>query len=110
MRRQALLGAWLAALLCTQAAPLALAQNPAAPASPAQTATPAQAAAPAPAAPAKPLQSFDSVLNPNAAEQARRQQVQPGNNSPVWREVRSEKSHYTTDRGPEAGVLIQSGG
>ena len=115
MSRQALLGAWLAALLCTHAASLALAQNQVAPA---QTATPAQAAAPtaaptaapAPAAPAKPLQTFESVLNPNAAEQAKRQQAQPGNNSPVWREVRSEKSHYTTDRGPEAGVLIQSGG
>jgi formate dehydrogenase subunit gamma len=55
-------------------------------------------------------QTFDSVLNPNAAEQAKRQQQQPGNNAPVWREVRSEKEHYTTDRGVEAGVLIQSGG
>ena len=55
-------------------------------------------------------QTFDSVLNPGAAEQAKRQQQQPGNNAPMWREVRSEKEHYTTDRGPEAGVLIQSGG
>ncbi len=55
-------------------------------------------------------QTFDSVLNPNAAEQAKRQQQQPGNNAPVWREVRSEKEHYTTARGVEAGVLIQSGG
>ena len=57
-----------------------------------------------------PAQTFDSVLNPNAAEQVKRQQAQPGNNAPVWREVRSEKSHYTTAQGPEAGVLIQSGG
>ena len=55
-------------------------------------------------------QTFESVLNPNAAEQAKRQQTQPGNNAPVWRDVRSEKEHYTTARGPEAGVLIQSGG
>lgn len=64
------------------------------------------AQAPAPAG----QQTFDSVLNPNAAEQARRQQQQPGNNAPVWRDVRSEKEHYTTARGVEAGVLIQSGG
>lgn len=50
------------------------------------------------------------MLNPNAAEQAKRQQSQPGNNAPVWRDVRSEKAHYTTDRGLEAGVLVQSGG
>lgn len=60
--------------------------------------------------PAPGQQTFDSVLNPNAAEQAKRQQQQPGNNAPVWRDVRSEKEHYTTDRGVEAGVLIQSGG
>jgi formate dehydrogenase subunit gamma len=45
-----------------------------------------------------------------AAEQALRQQTQPGNNAPVWRDVRSEKEHFTTTRGREAGVLIQSGG
>jgi formate dehydrogenase subunit gamma len=55
-------------------------------------------------------QTFESVLNPNAAEQAKRQRQQPGNNAPLWREVRSEKEHYTTARGVEAGVLIQSGG
>lgn len=60
--------------------------------------------------PTKGAQTFDSVLNPNAAEQARQQRSQPGNNAPVWREVRSEKEHYTTATGPEAGVLIQSGG
>jgi formate dehydrogenase subunit gamma len=43
-------------------------------------------------------------------DQAVRQQSQPGNNAPVWRDVRSEKEHYTTARGPEAGVLVQSGG
>lgn len=61
-------------------------------------------------APRQGTQTFESVLNPNAAEQAKRQQAQPGNNAPMWRDVRSEKEHYTTARGPEAGVLIQSGG
>lgn len=40
--------------------------------------------------------------------QAQRQQVQPGNNAPVWREVRREGEHFTTIKGPEAGVLIHS--
>lgn len=43
-------------------------------------------------------------------DQAVRQQSQPGNNAPVWRDVRAEKEHTTTARGPEAGVLVQSGG
>ncbi len=47
---------------------------------------------------------------PQSLDQAVRQQTQPLNNAPVWRDVRSEKEHYTTARGPEAGVLIQSGG
>jgi formate dehydrogenase subunit gamma len=42
--------------------------------------------------------------------QAARQQSQPLNNAPVWREVRSGDSHYTTVKGVETGVLIQSGG
>jgi len=45
-----------------------------------------------------------------AADQAQRQQSQPLNNAPLWGEVRSGNEHYTTARGPEAGVLIQSGG
>lgn len=41
--------------------------------------------------------------------QAERQQVQPGNNAPVWREVRKEgQEHYTSVQGRETGVLIQS--
>ena len=123
MRRPPLLTAWLgvcALVLCgwhvsvlAQSAPAAPAAAGSAPAAQAQVAPTAQAATiaqAAPTAPAAPAQTFDSVLNPNAAEQARRQQTQPGNNAPVWREVRSEKSHYTTDRGVEAGVLVQSGG
>ncbi len=116
MRRQALIGVWLAAFALAASTGaltrtvLAQTQPAAPPVNQAATATP-PAAAPAAAVPAKAaVQTFDSVLNPNAAEQAKRQPVQPGNNAPVWRDVRSEKPHYTTDRGIEAGVLIQSGG
>jgi len=42
--------------------------------------------------------------------QAQRQQVQPGNNAPVWREVRSGKEEYTAVTGRETGVLIQTAG
>ena len=56
---------------------------------------------------ALPLQAADL---PPAQQQAERQQTQPGNNAPVWREVRQDKAHFTTNRGPEAGVLIQTGG
>jgi len=42
--------------------------------------------------------------------QAQRQQVQPGNNAPVWREVRSGKEEYTSIKGRETGVLIQTEG
>ena len=45
-----------------------------------------------------------------AKDQAQRQQVQPYNNAPVWREVRSEKDAVTQVRGRESSVLIQSGG
>ena len=100
MRTQSHARVWFGALALALFASISPAQNQPAPAAP---------AAPA-AQPAKSQPTFDSVLNPNAGEQARRQQQQPGNNSPVWREVRSEKAHTTTDRGPEAGVLIQSGG
>ena len=39
--------------------------------------------------------------------QARRQAVQPGNNAPVWRDVKSGGENYTSIKGPETGVLIQ---
>jgi formate dehydrogenase subunit gamma len=42
--------------------------------------------------------------------QAQRQQVQPGNNAPVWRDVRSGKEEVTTVKGRETGVLIQTEG
>ncbi len=45
-----------------------------------------------------------------AEEQVQRQQTQPLNNAPVWREVRSGEPAFTTVRGPETEVLIQSQG
>ena len=43
--------------------------------------------------------------------QQQRQVTQPGNNAPVWREVRKEgEEHYTSVKGRETGVLIQSAG
>jgi formate dehydrogenase subunit gamma len=45
-------------------------------------------------------------------EQQQRQVTQPGNNAPVWREVRSGQSPYTnsTVQGRETAVLVQSWG
>jgi formate dehydrogenase subunit gamma len=46
-----------------------------------------------------------------AQEQQKRQVTQPGNNAPVWREVRKEgQEHYTSIKGRETGVLVQSAG
>jgi formate dehydrogenase subunit gamma len=42
--------------------------------------------------------------------QAQRQQMQPGNNAPVWRDVRSGKEAYTSIKGRETGVLVQTQG
>lgn len=48
----------------------------------------------------------------SAQEQAARQQVQPGNNAPVWRDVRSGDNPYQTTqvRGVETEVLVQTEG
>ncbi|MEO8145452.1 MAG: formate dehydrogenase subunit gamma [Betaproteobacteria bacterium] len=55
---------------------------------------------PAPAAqPAAPVDQ--------AKDQQKRTVDQPGNNAPVWREVRSGEANTTTTQGREAGVLIQ---
>lgn len=44
-------------------------------------------------------------------QQQQRQLAQPGNNAPIWREVRKEaQEHTTTVRGRETGVLVQSAG
>mgnify|MGYP003504691956 FL=1 len=45
-----------------------------------------------------------------AKQQAAQQIVQPGNNKPVWNEVRSGQPQSTTTRGREANVRIQSEG
>lgn len=56
-----------------------------------------------------------AVVMPSAVQaaednQVQRQQVQPLNNAPVWREVRSGDAHSTQVQGIETGVLIQSAG
>jgi formate dehydrogenase subunit gamma len=56
-------------------------------------ALPAAAQAPAPADPVK--------------DQQKRTVEQPGNNAPVWRDVRSGQSNYTSVPGREVGVLVQ---
>ncbi len=48
--------------------------------------------------------------DPQQESQAQRQQTQPYNNAPTWRDVRSGQEAYTSVKGPEAGILIQSGG
>jgi formate dehydrogenase subunit gamma len=45
-----------------------------------------------------------------AKEQAARQQAQPGNNAPVWKEIRSGIPQYTSIPGRETNVLIQPEG
>lgn len=48
----------------------------------------------------------------SAQEQAARQQTQPGNNAPVWRDVRGGDNAYQTTqvRGVESAVLVQTEG
>ena len=43
-------------------------------------------------------------------QQQQRRLEQPGNNAPVWREVRSGNEGYTSIQGREVGVLVQSAG
>jgi formate dehydrogenase subunit gamma len=47
-----------------------------------------------------------------ATEQAQRQATQPGNNAPMWREVRKGESPYQTTqvRGVETNILVQPAG
>jgi formate dehydrogenase subunit gamma len=58
------------------------------------------------------LPQFAAAADSGAKEQAERQITQPGNNAPVWREVRGGESPYQTTqvRGVETNVLVQSGG
>lgn len=55
------------------------------------------------------LAQAGSTSDRQAAQQERRD-TQPGNNAPVWREVRSGNQGFTTLPGREMGVLVQSGG
>ena len=48
--------------------------------------------------------------NSSSAAEAQRQGVQPFNNAPVWREVRSNAPQTTTVVGRETNVLMQSQG
>jgi formate dehydrogenase subunit gamma len=57
------------------------------------------AAAQAPAPQAAPIDQ--------AKDQQKRTVDQPGNNAPVWREVRSGQPNYTSIPGREVGVLVQ---
>ena len=43
-------------------------------------------------------------------QEAQREQAQPYNNAPVWREVRSGQEQYTSIKGRETGVLVQTYG
>jgi formate dehydrogenase subunit gamma len=40
--------------------------------------------------------------------EAQRENVQPYNNAPVWREIRSGQEQYTSIKGRETGVLVQT--
>ena len=96
--RSGLIG--LAVALCASVLPgYGLAQAPASTPSATPSAAPSSTPSAAPAA------------NPTGDSQAKRQAEQPGNNAPVWREVRKEGvEHFTTIQGRETGVLVQSAG
>lgn len=52
----------------------------------------------------------DPALVNQAVEEQKRQIVQPGNNAPVWREVRSGAGAYASIPGRETNVLVQTNG
>mgnify|MGYP001496364599 CR=1 FL=1 len=60
---------------------------------------------------ASPAAGQTQPAQPPAADPVKEQQEravsQPGNNAPVWREVRSGQPNYTSIPGREAGVLMQ---
>ncbi len=59
------------------------------------------------AALALPLTGAAQSQDDTAKQQAKRQVTQPGNNAPVWRDVRSGDPGYTSIPGREVNVLIQ---
>ena len=51
------------------------------------------------------------AIDQQIKDQQQRRIDQPGNNAPVWREVRKEgQEHFTSIKGRETGVLVQSAG
>jgi formate dehydrogenase subunit gamma len=56
---------------------------------------------------ALPLAAAAQGQDDAAKRQAERQITQPGNNAPVWRDVRSGEPAYTSIKGQETNVLIQ---
>ena len=56
---------------------------------------------------ALPLAAAAQGQDDAAKQQAERQVTQPGNNAPVWREIRSGDPAYTSIPGREVNVLIQ---
>jgi len=56
---------------------------------------------------ALPLAAAAQGQDSTAKQQAERQITQPGNNAPVWRDVRSGDPAYTSIKGQETNVLIQ---
>ena len=56
---------------------------------------------------ALPLTGAAQSQDDTAKQQAQRQVTQPGNNAPVWRDVRSGDPAYTSIKGQETNVLIQ---
>jgi formate dehydrogenase subunit gamma len=59
-------------------------------------------------------QAQSPAVNPREADLAKQQQAQqqsqPGNNQPVWKEVRTGIPQYTSIKGRETDVLVQPGG
>lgn len=56
------------------------------------------------------LAQTGSSSDPRAQAQQERRDTQPGNNAPVWGQVRSGNEGYTSVPGREVGVLVQSAG
>ena len=56
--------------------------------------------------------AVDARAATTAQEQSQRQAVQPGNNAPVWRDVRKGENPYQTSqvRGVETNILVQPSG
>jgi formate dehydrogenase subunit gamma len=67
----------------------------------------APATAPAKAAPVTAAPAAAAPAEDPIKVQQQRAVDQPGNNAPVWREVRSGQPNYTSIPGREVGVLVQ---